>query len=280
LAQAKALGLRTVVFTSGVVYGEGDRVAASRAQLAALAPVLDRAVFSLYSLNGPVHDAVTRTAGSLELTLQAIRRTVEVGIRAELHFVPTRENYRDLPALVSAAHVLGVSTVRILRYVPQGRGYANQGQLGLARDQQKELRDLLRQAVAAQCVEVRIGSGFGYLVEDAPPCTAAVEELVVSASGRVYPCSGFSSFRGVGAIGDVQDMSLAEVWMNSPYLCAVRAMLAARETAGAPCDVGCLAQKAAASGKLTDAVPDPDALLLGTSVAIRQLGETRSPRRA
>lgn len=268
LEQACTLRLETVLFTSGVVYGEAGPTAAPGAQLAALAPVLGRAVFSVYSLDPTAHDAVTRTPGSLELTRQAIFRSVEVGVRTELHFVPTRANYREFPSLVREAAALGVRAIRVLRYVPQGRGRINQDALRLRPDQQHELSRLLRQTAGADRVEVRIGSGFGYLVGEAPPCGAALEELVVGPNGRVYPCSGFSAFRGEGAIENVRDMPLAEVWRYSPYLRAVRDMLAAREAQHTGCATGCLAQKAAATGRLTDAVDDPDTPLLAAAVAV------------
>jgi radical SAM protein with 4Fe4S-binding SPASM domain len=91
---------------------------------------------------------------------------------------------------------------------------------------------------------------------------------VVAANGRIYPCSGFAAYRGEGAIGSAADRSLGEVWRDAPYLRAVREALAARSTTYRRCDAGCLAQKAAAAGRLTDTVEDPDAALIQVSAAI------------
>jgi radical SAM protein with 4Fe4S-binding SPASM domain len=131
-----------------------------------------------------------------------------------------------------------------------------------------ELRQLLRAVIGRSGIDVRVGSGFAYLLEDAPPCTAAVEELVVAANGRIYPCSGFAAYHGEGAIGNAAERSLGEVWRDAPYLRAVREALAARLVTHRRCDAGCLAQKAAASGRLTDAVADPDAVLIRVSAAL------------
>lgn len=268
LEWATSTGLETVVFTSGVVYDSGEQVAVPVTRLGALAPMIGRMVFSIYGTDAETHDAVTHTPGSLKLTLEAIRRAVAVGIRTELHFVPTRANFRDLPALAEQAVALGVGTIRVIRYVPQGRGMTNQDRLRLTPSEQMQLRKLIREVAARQDIRVRAGSAFGYLLEDAPPCTAAVEELVVAASGRIYPCSGFAAYGGEGAIGSVVDSSLMDVWREAPYLRMVREILDGRGSRREGCAVGCIAQKAAASGWLTDAVDDPDAAMLSPIIAI------------
>ena len=268
LADAKRHGLATVVFTSGTVRTTAGPVAADPSRFVALAPVLNRVVFSVYSTIAATHDAITSTPGSLAMTRAAIQNAIAAGIRAELHFVPTALNYRDIPALIDHGTALGIGCIRVIRYVPQGRGLAHSDQLALNADQQRELRDVLLEAMARADIEVRVGSGFGHLLREAPPCTAALEELAVSATGRVHPCSGFSGYRGPGAIGSVRDASLADVWRDSPYLRSVREYLAARPSVvnGGPCAVGCLAQKAAAAGRLTDEVDDPGAAALSEPV--------------
>ncbi len=267
LAEAAGHGLAVVVFTSGIVHARNtwaDRAAAGLEALVALAPASPRAVFSLYSVNPAIHDAITQTPGSLMLTREAIRRTVAAGIRAELHFVPTSSNYRDLLPLAREAVELGVRAIRVIRYVPQGRGQAHRDTLRPNAAQQVELRDLLRAAMALDGIEVRVGSGFGYLLDGAPPCSAGADELVVAADGRIYPCSGFAAYRGAEAIGSVLEVPLADVWRDAPYLRAMRvihATRAARHHAGG-CHDGCPAQKALATGRLTDVISDPDVALL------------------
>ncbi len=269
LAAAHGHGLTTVLFTSGVVYARAPgtgRAAVGRDALDALAPVLDRAVFSVYSTDMATHDAITLTVGSLALTRDAIRRTVAAGIRAELHFVPTAANYRDLPALAREAADLGVAAIRVIRYVPQGRGQTHRDDLRPDAAQQRELRGILRTVAAEGAVAIRAGSGFGYLLDEAPPCAAGLEELVVAADGAIAPCSGFAAYRGPEAIGSVLTAPLEAIWRDAPYLHAIRAVHAARE-AGSPdgCGRGCPAQQALAAGQLTDAVGDPDAELRADS---------------
>jgi len=284
LAAAHGYGLATVLFTSGVVYARGPgtgRAAVGRDALDALAPALDRAVFSVYSDDAATHDAITLTAGSLALTREAIRRTVAAGIRAELHFVPTAANYRDLPALAREAADLGVAAIRVIRYVPQGRGWKYRDALRMEAAQQVELRGLLRAVAAADGVAIRAGSGFGYLLDTAPPCAAGLDELVVAANGAIAPCSGFAAYRGPGSGGSVLTAPLADVWRDAPYLRAIRAIHTAREAGqSAGCGRGCPAQQALVAGQLTDAVGDPDAELLAGSPAPAIAAAIMADRRA
>lgn len=260
LTDATTRGLTTAVFTSGIVFGEAGQIAVSREHLATLAPLLGRAVFSLYAIDAATHDGITSAPGSRLLTVTALRRAMSAGIRAELHFVPTRGNFRDLPALVREAARLGVQVIRVIRYVPHGRGRMHRDELALRPEEHADLREMLRTVTGDPAIAVQVGSGFGYLLDEAPPCTAAVEELVIAADGRIYPCSGFTGFHGVGAIRDITDSALADVWEQAPFLRAVRRLLDAREAPGTCCDRGCLAQKAIAGGILSDAIADPDAI--------------------
>jgi pyrroloquinoline quinone biosynthesis protein E len=262
LVRARSLGLRTVIFTSGTLHGTDGRPIAATERLTALAGVLDRAVFSVYAADPSAHDALTGVPGSLELTQAAVRASAAAGVCCELHFVPTRGNFRELPMLLEGATSLGVGAVRVIRYVPQGRARAHDDVLRLTGHELQELRGLLERALVHSGVAVRVGSGFGHLIAGAPPCTAALDELVVSADGAIHPCSGFTGYRGSGALGSVRDAPLADVWRNAPYLHHVRRMLAERHRRAGGCSPGCLAQKAAAAGILTDEIADPDAAVL------------------
>src|SRR5579883_807947 len=114
-------GLNTRLFSSGIIFDQGKHMS-GYSRICQIASFIDRIMYSVYSSRTETHDLITRIPGSLQLTLSAIAHTVELGIEAEIHFVPTQVNYRELPDIVELAARLKVSHVGILRFVPHGRG--------------------------------------------------------------------------------------------------------------------------------------------------------------
>lgn len=272
LGRATGLGMSTVVFTSGIVYGADGPHSISMEESSRLAGLLSRVVVSVYSVDASIHDTITQSKCSLAWTQQAICRFLAQGIRVEMHFVATSMNYRELPTLVSQAVNLGVCTIRVIRYVPQGRGRAQQDRLRLNTEQQSEFRAILNMVRQNPDIAVKIGSGFGYLLSDAPACTAAVEEIVVGADGRVYPCSGFAGIHGPPTLGNVLEMPLSTIWESSPYLRTVREMALAQRSKA--CHLGCPAQMAATGDPSWASATDPDATALrpleGSALALKK----------
>lgn len=247
------------IFSSGIVQPGGAAAPRRPVDVVTLdrcAPFIGSIAYSVYGRTPAVHDAITRITGSFHLTLEAIRRTVARRIGSELHFVPTRENYRDLPAVVELADELGVGRVGVLRFVPHGRGEARAGKLLLDRPAHQWLRRAIIELRGRfPRVALHVGSAYNPLgLDDRHPCTAAIDQLVVEADGRIAPCSGFGNFRVADEVGNVLDHPLGVVWERSAYLTQVREALALR--AGGGC-AGCLAQGAIVAGRISAEVQDP-----------------------
>lgn len=246
-------GLLVRLFSSGIVVENGKRIAA-KALLKQLASCIDTVMFSVYSACAETHDQVTRMAGSYALTMEAIQETVMLGICAEIHFVPTQLNYRDLPAVVARAALMGVRRVGVLRFVPQGRGKAKSAQLTLNIEQHHWLRQtILELREHYSQVTISVGSSYNALaLGPALPCSAGRTQIVIEASGRILPCSAFSTIRVEDELGNILEHSLQEVWMSSRYLLKVRQIL----QEGHDC-LGCLAQKTVVAGDLDTLAYDP-----------------------
>jgi radical SAM protein with 4Fe4S-binding SPASM domain len=162
----------------------------------------------------------------------------------------------ELAGVHALAVSLGVTAIRVIRFVPHGRAQADDG-LRLNGEQLNLLQVQLNQLRFDERLDLRVGSAFGFLVDFAPHCTAGIEELVVNWDGTVYPCSGFAGYQGPEAIGNAIETSLEDVWEQSPFLEAMRQLMTNR-LAACTREVGCPAQKAAVAGRITDDVPDPD----------------------
>lgn len=246
-------GLAVRVFSSGIIL-EGEKLRAGCDVLQHLAPYLDTVMYSIYAAHADAHDLVTRIPGSFELTMKAIEQTVALGIGAELHFVPTIVNYRDLPAVVELAAIHSVSRVGILRFVPQGRGKAKAEELTLNREAHLWLRStILELRKCYPQITLSVGSAYNLLhVGNAIACSAGLNQIVVEANGNIVPCSAFSNFRLKDHYGNILHHSLQTVWQQSFYLQKVRQALAEH-----PDCAGCLAQKAIASGHIERPGSDP-----------------------
>jgi radical SAM protein with 4Fe4S-binding SPASM domain len=246
-------GLLTRVFSSGIIFNGTERIAACD-PLERCAPFLGTVMYSVYSTRAEAHDRITRIPGSLELTLEAIRHTVALRIGAELHFVPTLQNYQELPSIVELAATLQIPKVGILRFVPQGRGKAKVDELELHKEAHRWLRKTivtLRNHYSQ--VDLSVGSAYNLLGVDAPhACNAGINQLVIEADGRIIPCSAFSSIRVADNFGNILRQPLQTIWKKSLYLQEVRRALAGMDA----CD-GCLAQKTIVAGQIDAKVHDP-----------------------
>jgi radical SAM protein with 4Fe4S-binding SPASM domain len=252
--RAHALQLRLRLFSSGVVETAGTLQSIARHRLQTMLQPSDTVVFSVYSTQSQIHDHITRTPGSLEMTLQTLRRARSLGIQAELHFVPTRLNFHELPALAELALAERLARISVLRFVPHGRGIQNAAGLMLTTADYLHFIAMvskLRQQFPE--LELVLGSAHQLLdPEGCGPCTAALDQLLVESDGRVSPCSGFGNFRPGDDAENVLETPLSEVWDRSTFLNTVR-----QAHQSAPGCTGCLAQKAINSGRIDPRDLDP-----------------------
>ncbi|HEY1348835.1 MAG TPA: radical SAM protein [Ktedonobacteraceae bacterium] len=246
-------GLQTRLFSSGITYDATTRTI-GHSVLNRCAPFLDTIMYSVYSTRAEAHDQITRISGSFGLTVEAIKYTLSLGARAELHFVPTLQNYQELSLVVELAAALCVPRVGIIRFVPQGRGKARAHEMALHREAHQWLREtIITLRKRYPQVTLSVGSAYNLLgVHSLHPCTAGINQLVIEADGRIIPCSAFSGIRLNDPIGNILQQPLQIVWKHSLYLQEVRRVLASAHACN-----GCLAQKTIVAGHVDAQEHDP-----------------------
>lgn len=270
VAQASSLGLHTSLYSSGVV----EQQASLLRRLADAG--LKRVAFSVYSAKQDEHERITRIRGSYTMVLNAIRIAREVGLDTEVHFVPLKFNYRQLPSIADLGQRLGASRISVLRFVPQGRGSLLSDQQ-LSRVQNVELREMIVD-LRSQGYEVRTGSPYNFLMlPGQTSCLAAKDRLVIGPDLCISPCDAFKQVRptDIGLsdpLACLDEVGLEEAWNYSIYLREIRRTLALSPEepcfsckARDQCHGGCLAQKAIHYGQLTTK-PDPMCLRMGGSL--------------
>ena len=263
------LNLRPDFYTTGICSNGISLSPISEDTLELLGQSCARVIFSLHGASAETHDTLTQVAGSFDITIKAIQRTLAAGISAEVHVVPTAINFREIADIVRLLASMSIKRVSWLRFVPQGRGEVNRDLLQLTKEQ---LGQLARAKIELQQlypeVQIRTGSPFNILCPQSPtPCVAGISELAIRPDGRAVPCDAFKRFRGRDAFGNILDHSLSQVWEKSELLNEIRRIQESRSNsacASCPafsrCNSGCLAQKAIAAGRLVDG-KDPDCLL-------------------
>lgn len=220
-------------------------------------------IFSLHGPNAAIHESMTRVPGSFGNTLASIRDSIELGFNVEIHFVPTRLNYRHLSDVVSLANKLQAARVSILRFVAQGRGRINRSFLDFTADQLTELRTLLEDARQTSSVDVRIGAPFSaLLLSDCARCSAGLDRATIRSDGMVYPCEAFKNLPHYQA-SSIVNRTLKWIWENDYAFQQARqsAVLIAKSRciqchAFARCRGGCPAQRIVSGHTVLDS-PDP-----------------------
>ncbi len=229
-----------------------------------------KAVFSVFGADEITHERITRTKGSLNLTLAALVSARDVGLTVEIHFVPIADNFAQLEAVADLARKNGCGRISVLRFVPQGRGYLMRTYV-LSKMQNLELKRTIER-LRRSGIEIRTGSPYNFLLlNDQPRCSAGIDRLIVGPNLQVYPCDAFKQIEAEEIVGADDYSCLAtkdldDCWSRSAYLNAVRKYLTTPfDEPCEACDVleqclsGCLAQKVLAHGDLTKR-PDPTCL--------------------
>jgi len=262
LESSNTARLKSILYTSGATRERGECVCINDEELVRMKSLLSRIVFSLYSPSEERHNRITQTENSFEITLNAIRKSINLGIPTDIHFVPMKINYGDLPGVAELCYILGVQKIRVLRFVPHGRGK------GYANDLLPTVNDY---RIFAQLIEMTkriypgfldIGAAFSALISSVSnACSAATGKIVVTADGYIAPCDGFKNFENPSKVWNINKKPLVEIYTYSSLLRLVR--MARNGNAKGELNnileekLGCMAQKSLACGSVTCLGLDP-----------------------
>lgn len=267
--------IEPVLYTSGNMLSDSGKMADLGVGFAEklYAAGLRKIVFNLQSFRRKTHDNITMLAGSFRNVLQAIRSAKSLGFWVGVHFVPMKLNYLDIEGLLSLCHELRVDEVGILRFVPQGRGYANKDLLELSSKEFRVLTTKLTDlTLSHKNPFLRIGRpiDFRCLISSVaikPPCNAGISRCLIGPDGKVVPCPGFKQNSRFIA-GNIKNESLVKIWNESPVFQKFRKFDYTQ--IGEPCNDckylhqcrgGCIAQKALIMDGDIYSSPDPSCFL-------------------
>jgi AdoMet-dependent heme synthase len=171
---------------------------------------------SIYSHIPAVHDAITKLPGSLEDSIEAIRRLRAHGIHVVMANVLMVQNAADYAGVKALAEELGARFLMDPTVTPMMDG--DRGILSLNVDE-AALREVFRNEALVGNVEEFCAPPQGPDEDalDMLPCSAGHTACYVSPYGDVYPCVQFPL-----PSGNVRRQKFVDIWRDSPQLNEVR----------------------------------------------------------
>lgn len=194
----KTNGLLVRLYTAGHLINDG------------IAQQLELVDLFCVSLEGDevTHESITGTLRSYEKTIQGLKYLKSMGMRIRLHFTPMKVNFRQFEHVINIANQVNAESIKILKFVPEGRGLKNRHLLALSSEEEIDFLSTLRRINSANDVEVKYG---GEIIKNSG-CSAS-RKIVITADGYALPCLGLRDCTQL-IVGDVRKQNLKQIYMK------------------------------------------------------------------
>lgn len=228
LGLVKDAGLKSVISTNGTLITPGNAMELARLGVRYVGVSLDAA-------SPEIHDKFRGVKGSWEKALAGVRNAKEAGIRTGFRITLTKDNYRELPALLDLALREGVSRFCVYHLVPTGRGASI-----AAKDLNKKEREWVLSFLYEKAIELR-NQEVEILTTDSPMdgvyilerlkrenpeayadarrllsvgsgCTIGTKIANIDFRGDVMPCHFVPEI----IVGNVHERSFTDIWIKNP----------------------------------------------------------------
>lgn len=251
-AFSRRAGLKVVLYTTGMFRGP---VVATH-QLSEIAEFVDHFLFCLHGSGPWPHDKITGIPGSFDTTMAAMSWVMSWDKPLSVHHVPLMPNQGNFLALCKLITEIGLQSVKVLRFVPQGRGATNREKLALDETGVSDLAEQIRLARHDfPGLRIHLGAPYSMLDPYRPiGCHSGLSTMSIGADLDCYPCDGFKNVANGAFREKLGGRSLRELWSQSEILASVRKACRKLPNDGAG---GCLAQKFLRTGSLDGCGVDP-----------------------
>jgi radical SAM protein with 4Fe4S-binding SPASM domain len=208
---------------------------------------IEYAGISLDGAGPQTHDRFRNMPGAFERALAAFAACNEAGLRCGVRVTLTKNNFRELEAIVDLARSLGASRFCLYWLVPTGRGCDSYARLQLNKDEVRGALSLLyRKAketdpaamefltvdAPQDCVHLLasmeednsedLADARGLLASLKGGCSAGTRVADIDAQGNVFPCQ-FARLPEF-LVGNVTDQPFSRIWADpeNPVLALFR----------------------------------------------------------
>ena len=153
---------------------------------------LDKIVFDFQAGTPEIYNKIMGTRNYYTYLASSLIKATANGLKTDVHFIPTKINYKDLPKLIKLLNIANCESLSILNFVPQGRGKTNKESLILTAEEMQEFTKIYEQALAKFNGTIRVG--IPLIKSDTHLCTAGLSKLVIKYDGTVLPCPAFKEY--------------------------------------------------------------------------------------
>ena len=150
---------------------------------------LEKIVFDWQAFEETTDNELMGRKGLITCLMDSIIRASNTGLNIDVHFIPMKPNYKQLPDIMECLEIAGIKNISILNFVPQGRGRENKEVLMLDNDELREFSTILNNARKQFTGNVRIGIPLNGRISHL--CTAGTEKLDIKYDGTILPCPAF-----------------------------------------------------------------------------------------
>ncbi len=234
LSYCEACGLEVYLYSSGVVFDDNDhRKSVEKDFWSVLYSLLGKKLTVIFDVQACYKQAVeylNDVKDSFELIIESIKNAKTVGINCEIHIVPMKQNYKEIPQILYFCKNIGISRVSFLRFVPQGRGIENKELLNLSDEEFYELQIILYNGVKKYGKDfIRLGHPIDFLfcVDgncEISSCRGGTDAPLVLPNGDVHMCPAWKQLKHLRA-GNIFENSLREIWNNSEFYVKFRELV-------------------------------------------------------
>lgn len=185
-------GLEINIYSSGIV-GTSDNKESLNDDILIKAKEagLSKVIFNLQGSNAQTYDVITKTNNNFPLVIKSIKKVKKANIKAEIHFVPMKQNVKEIDGIINLSKELNIDKINFLRLVPHGRALSNKKNIMLNDEEliniQKKLYDIKKSGE-----KIRIGLPLSSPENKiTASCHAIKEKLYIKFDGNVYGCEAF-----------------------------------------------------------------------------------------
>lgn len=149
---------------------------------------LDKIVFDMQASEVDEYNFLMGTENNFTNLLKSMLNVVKLNFKTSIHFVPNKVNINQFNDVVELAELAGINEVRLLKFVPQGRGRENKEVLQLSNE---ELLMFIKDCQSIKTKNTKLKIGIPLQQQNSHKCTAGFDKIDIRFDGQVLPCPAF-----------------------------------------------------------------------------------------